>query len=283
MAKIIDGKAISEQMRGALKERIALLRDEYKISPGFAAVLVGDSLASKIYIQNKRKACEYVGIQSSYYHLPEDTAQEKLLDLIHELNQDGKIHGILVQLPLPKHISEDVILTAISPNKDVDGFHPLNMGKLVLNVPGLRPCTPAGVIELLDRYKIQIEGQHVVIVGRSNIVGKPLSLMLLHRHATITICHSRTLPLSAYTSQADILVVAMGKPQFVRGDMVKEGVVVIDVGINKVGEKLVGDVDFESVSTKARAITPVPGGVGPMTITMLLENTVRAFEGVLKT
>jgi methylenetetrahydrofolate dehydrogenase (NADP+)/methenyltetrahydrofolate cyclohydrolase len=215
--------------------------------------------------------------------MPEDTPQNDLLDLIHRFNQDSQVHGILVQLPLPKHISEDRVLMAISPDKDIDGFHPLNVGRLVSNAPGLRPCTPAGILELLDHYKIQIEGQHAVIVGRSNIVGKPLSLMLLHRHATVTICHSRTSPLSAYTSQADILIAALGKPRFIRSDMVKEGAVIVDVGINKVDGKLVGDVDFESISPKVRAITPVPGGVGPMTIAMLLENTVRAFEGLLKT
>jgi len=270
-------------MREILRRKITALRDKYKVSPGLAVVLVGDDPASQIYIQNKRKACEYVGIQSYYHHLPVDTPEEKLLDLIHEFNQDVNVHGILVQLPLPKHISEERILVSISPEKDIDGFHPLNMGKLVANAPGLRPCTPAGIMELLDRYKIQIEGKHAVVVGRSNIVGKPLSLMLLHRHATVTVCHSRTSPLSSYTRQADILVAAVGKPQLIQGGMVKEGVAVIDVGTNKVGGKLVGDVDFESVSAKASAITPVPGGVGPMTITMLLENTVRAFEDMLQT
>ncbi len=281
MAKIIDGKAVSEQIREALKKKIETLRGKYGSSPGLAVVLVGDNPASQIYIQNKRKACEYVGIRSYYHHLDIHTPQEKLLDLIHTFNQDPQIHGILVQLPLPKHISEEKILTSILPEKDIDGFHPLNVGKLVSNTPGLRPCTPAGIIELLDYYNIPIEGRHAVVVGRSNIVGKPLALMLLHRHATVTICHSRTLSLSSYTRQADILVAAIGKPQFIRGDMVKENAVVVDVGINRVDGKLVGDVDFESVATKAAAITPVPGGVGPMTIVRLLENTVQAFESLI--
>jgi methylenetetrahydrofolate dehydrogenase (NADP+)/methenyltetrahydrofolate cyclohydrolase len=283
LAILIDGRIVARQIREVLKVKLARLREHYKISPGLAVVLVGEDPASQIYVQSKRKACEEVGIQSYYHHLEPDITQEKLLALIREFNQDVRIHGILVQLPLPASISEEAILTAISPEKDSDGFHPVNMGKLILNAPGLRPCTPAGIMELLDYYKICVEGRHAVVVGRSNIVGKPVALMLLHRHATVTICHSRTSSLSAFTQQADILITAIGKPQFIGGDMIKEGAVVVDVGINRVDGKLVGDVDFESVSAKAGAITPVPGGVGPMTIAMLLKNTVQAFEEVMTT
>jgi methylenetetrahydrofolate dehydrogenase (NADP+)/methenyltetrahydrofolate cyclohydrolase len=270
---IIDGKALALETRAAIRQKIAALN----IRPGLAAVLVGNNPASKIYVNNKRKACDEVGIYSEECLLPEDTSEADLLSCIHRLNNDPKIHGILVQLPLPKHINERIILDAVAPEKDVDGFHYVNVGKLVANEPGLRSCTPLGVIKLIQSSKIEIAGSHAVVIGRSNIVGKPAALLLLHEHATVTVCHSKTKDIGAICRTADILVAAIGKPRFVTQEMVKEGAVVIDVGINRLPDgKIVGDVDFESVAQRASAITPVPGGVGPMTIAMLLSNTMQA-------
>ncbi|MGH7806483.1 MAG: bifunctional methylenetetrahydrofolate dehydrogenase/methenyltetrahydrofolate cyclohydrolase FolD [Thermodesulfobacteriota bacterium] len=274
MAEIIDGKEVAQHIRKEVSEEVRKLKEETGIVPGLAAVLVGSNPASEIYVRNKRKACGEAGIYSEEYKLPEETTESDLLSLIKELNEDKKIHGILVQLPLPKHINEAKILRAVSPLKDIDGFHPENVGYLVEGNPRFIPCTPHGIIKLLDYYKIEMQGKEAVVVGRSNIVGKPVSLLLLHRHATVTICHSRTKPLEDVTRRADILVAAIGRANFITGDMVKEGVVVIDVGINRNPDgKLTGDVDFEKVKEKASYITPVPGGVGPMTIAMLLWNT----------
>lgn len=274
MAEIIDGKEVAQHIRKEVSEEVRKLKEETGIVPGLAAVLVGSNPASEIYVRNKRKACGEAGIYSEEYKLPEETTESDLLSLIKELNEDKKIHGILVQLPLPKHINEAKVLRAVSPSKDIDGFHPENVGYLVEGNPRFIPCTPHGIIKLLDYYKIEMQGKEAVVVGRSNIVGKPVSLLLLHRHATVTICHSRTKPLEDVTRRADILVAAIGRANFITGDMVKEGVVVIDVGINRNRDgKLTGDVDFEKVKEKASYITPVPGGVGPMTIAMLLWNT----------
>lgn len=274
MAEIIDGKEVAQHIRKEVSEEVRKLKEKTGIVPGLAAVLVGSNPASEIYVRNKRKACGEAGIYSEEYKLPEETTESDLLSLIKELNEDKKIHGILVQLPLPKHINEAKILRAVSPSKDIDGFHPENVGYLVEGNPRFIPCTPHGIIKLLDYYKIEMQGKEAVVVGRSNIVGKPVSLLLLHRHATVTICHSRTKPLEDVTRRADILVAAIGRANFITGDMVKEGVVVIDVGINRNPDgKLTGDVDFEKVKEKASYITPVPGGVGPMTIAMLLWNT----------
>jgi len=275
MAVFIDGKAIAAEIRATISQRITSL----KITPGLAAVLVGDNPASKIYVRNKRKACDEVGIYSEESVLPEDTSEADLLACIDRLNRDPKIHGILVQLPLPKQINTRRILDAVRPEKDVDGFHYMNVGKLVANEKGLYPCTPLGVIHLIQSTKTQIAGAHAVVIGRSDIVGKPAALLLLHQHATVTLCHSKTGGLDAICREADIVVAAIGRPRFVTEAMVKEGAVVIDVGINRLPDgKLVGDVDFEGVSKVASFITPVPGGVGPMTIAMLLSNTLQAAE-----
>ncbi|HEY7534873.1 MAG TPA: bifunctional methylenetetrahydrofolate dehydrogenase/methenyltetrahydrofolate cyclohydrolase FolD [Thermodesulfobacteriota bacterium] len=274
MTQIIDGKKVAEQVRSEVTEEVVKLKKETGIVPGLAAVLVGDNPASQIYVKNKRKACDEAGIYSEEYRLPQETAEKDLLSLIEKLNQDENIHGILVQLPLPKQINETKILRTVSPLKDIDGFHPENVGLLVEGTPRFIPCTPYGVIKLLDHYGIEIEGKEAIVVGRSNIVGKPVSLLLLHRHATVTICHSRTRQLKEVTSRADILVAALGRARLITKDMVKEGAVVIDVGINRLLDgKLAGDVDFENVYDKVSFITPVPGGVGPMTIAMLLSNT----------
>jgi methylenetetrahydrofolate dehydrogenase (NADP+)/methenyltetrahydrofolate cyclohydrolase len=270
---LIDGKAIATAIRVRIQSEIQSL----KIRPGLAAVLVGDHPASKIYVRNKRKACEAAGIYSEEHSLPEETSEADLLSRIGQLNNNPAIHGILVQLPLPKSLNERRILDAVTPQKDVDGFHYMNVGKLVANENGFYPCTPLGVIALLKATGVTISGAHAVVVGRSNIVGKPAALLLLHENATVTLCHSKTKDLPLICRQADILVAAIGKAKFVTADMVKEGAVVIDVGINRLEDgKLVGDVDFESVAEKASAITPVPGGVGPMTIAMLLANTLQA-------
>jgi len=273
MAQIIDGKIVSK----LVKDNIKSIIESKKISPSLAVILVGNDPASLTYVRNKTKECLEVGISPKDYHLPEDTSEEKLLELIGNLNKDDDIDGILVQLPLPKHINTNKILNAISPYKDVDGFHPENVGKLMIGTPFVEPCTPKGVIRLLEHYGISVEGKRAVVLGRSNIVGKPMAIMLLHRNATVTICHSKTKDLSEITKQADILVSAIGIPNFVKADMIKKDAVVIDVGINKVEEngksKLVGDVGFENVKEVASYITPVPGGVGPMTRAMLLENT----------
>jgi methylenetetrahydrofolate dehydrogenase (NADP+)/methenyltetrahydrofolate cyclohydrolase len=274
VAELIDGKVVSQSVRDEVAELASKLKQDTGIVPGLAAVLVGDDPASEIYVRNKRKACEKVGIYSEEHKLPAETTEEQLLGLVNKLNEDTKIHGILVQLPLPGHIDETKILRTVSPLKDVDGFHPYNVGLLVEGNPRFVSCTPGGIIKMLDFYNIDIKGKEVVVVGRSNIVGKPVSMLLLHRHGTVTICHSRTKDLKEVTGRADILVAAIGRANFITADMVKDGAVVIDVGINRKDDgKLTGDVDFEAVSEKASYITPVPGGVGPMTIAMLLYNT----------
>lgn len=281
MAEIIDGKKVSEYIRGQIAEGVSKLKDKTGVEPGLAAVLVGDDPASEIYVRNKRKACANCGMYSEEHKLSAETSEEELLALIDKLNNDTKIHGILVQLPLPDHINETKVLRAVTPLKDVDGFHPYNVGLLVEGNPRFISCTPHGIIKMLEFYNVDITGKEAVIVGRSNIVGKPVSMLLLHRHATVTICHSRTKPLDEVTRRADILVAAIGRANFITADMVKEGAVVIDVGINRNEEgKLIGDVDFEGVSQKASYITPVPGGVGPMTISMLLWNTLESAKGV---
>jgi methylenetetrahydrofolate dehydrogenase (NADP+)/methenyltetrahydrofolate cyclohydrolase len=266
MAEIIDGKKVSEHIRAEIAQGVEKLKGETGITPGLAAVLVGEDPASEIYVRNKRKACANAGMYSEEHKLPAETTEQELLNLVDRLNNDPKIHGILVQLPLPDHINETKILRAVTPLKDVDGFHPYNVGLLVEGNPRFISCTPHGIIKMLEFYDIDITGKEAVIVGRSNIVGKPVSMLLLHRHATVTVCHSRTKPLDEVTRRADILVAAIGRANFITADMVKEGAVVIDVGINRNEEgKLTGDVDFEAVSQKASYITPVPGGVGPMT------------------
>ncbi len=285
MAKILSGTELAEKMREEMKQEIARLKEEQGIVPGLAVILVGDNPASISYVKGKEKACAEIGIISREYKFDADYGEEKLLKLIEDLNNDSAIHGILVQLPLPDHINEEKVLYAIDPNKDVDGFHPVNVGKLMIGVDCFLPCTPHGIQQLLIRNGIEISGKHVVIVGRSNIVGKPLAMMLVQKkpgaNATVTMCHTGTKNMGEYTKQADILIVAAGRPHTVNGDMVKEGAVVIDVGVNRIedptkksGFRLIGDVEFEEVSKKASAISPVPGGVGPMTITMLLYNTI---------
>ena len=275
---LIDGKNVSGEIRNRLADEIQELKKNTGKTPGLATVLVGDDPASAVYVRNKNKICGELGFQSFEQKLSADTSEEKLLQLVGELNSNKDVHGILVQLPLPDQIDSEKILQAIDPKKDVDGFHPVNVGKLVVGNALLTPCTPTGIIALLDRYDIEISGKHAVIIGRSNIVGKPVSMLLLHRNATITICHSRTQNLEEVTRSADILVAAVGRANFVTDEMVSEGTVVIDVGINRVDGKLTGDVDFEPVSKKASHITPVPGGVGPMTIALLMENTLKAFK-----
>jgi len=274
-AKIISGKDIAKKIREELQVEVEKLKSEHGITPGLAVVLVGENPASVVYVRNKEKACAAVGIYSEKHDLPADTSQEDLLALIDRLNKDPKINGILVQLPVPDQIDEKAVLEAISPEKDVDGFHPYNIGRLLTGDATFISCTPFGVMKMLDYSGIELKGKHAVIVGRSNIVGKPVALLLMERHATITICHSRSVPLENYTRQADILIAAIGRAEMIKADMVKEGAVVIDVGINRNADgKLVGDVAFDEVSRKASAISPVPGGVGPMTIAMLLYNTV---------
>lgn len=275
-ATIIDGNAVSKQIRAELTEKVKNLQGEKNVTPGLAVVLVGENPASQVYVRMKEKACEEVGLYSRKITLPEDVAEDELLGILDDLNADDKIHGILVQLPLPKHIDENKILRRINPDKDVDGFHPVNVGRLVIGEPGFVACTPKGVIELLKRSGTEISGADAVVVGRSNIVGKPVAMLLMHENATVTICHSRTKNLAEKTCAADILIAAIGKPEFITADMVKDGATVIDVGVNRLDDKLVGDVAFESAKEKAGAITPVPGGVGPMTIAMLLTNTVEA-------
>lgn len=277
-ANIINGKEIASAIKLVIAEELKKIKTDTGREAGLAVVLVGNDPASIVYVRNKKKACQEVGIRSSEYRLPKETSQDALLKLIASLNKNPEIHGILVQLPLPHHIQTDKIIEAINPDKDVDGFHPVNVGKLVANTASLISCTPLGVITLLDKSGIPIEGRRVVIVGRSNIVGKPAALLFLHRNATVTICHSRTKNLSDYTLRADILVAAIGKPAFVKADMIKKGAVVIDVGINRDEAGLIGDVDFPSVKEKVSYITPVPGGVGPMTIAMLMKNTLTAFK-----
>ena len=285
-AQLIKGAEVAAQIREELKNEIADLKAKHNIVPGLVTVLVGADPASQVYVGAKEKTSKELGIYSERYDLPADTSEKDLLALIDKLNKDPKINGILVQLPLPKGLNEEEVLIAIDPKKDVDGFHPVNVGKLMIGEPDYLPCTPAGIQQLLIRSGTQIEGAEVVVVGRSNIVGKPIANMLLQKapgaNATVTVCHTRTRDIAFHTKRADILIVAAGKPKAVTGDMVKEGVVAIDVGVNEIGKTaegkriLAGDIDFETVSPKAKAITPVPGGVGPMTITMLMMNTVRA-------
>ena len=273
MAKIIDGKKISAQVKDECRERVAA----EGLDVTLAVIQVGNDPASAVYVGNKKKACEYTGMHSLSYELPEETTEEELLALVEKLNQDEKVHGILVQLPLPRHIDEDKVIETISPKKDVDGFHPQSVGALSIGQPGFVSCTPAGVIQLLKRSGVEMDGRECVIVGRSNIVGKPMAMLMLRENATVTVCHSHTKDLREVTKRADILIVAIGKPKFITREYVKEGAVVIDVGIHR-GEnnKLCGDVDFDDVEPVVSAITPVPGGVGPMTIAMLMNNCVEA-------
>lgn len=278
MAKIIDGKAISAAIKDELKEQVAVYKEQ-GVEITLAVVKVGNDPASAVYVRNKEKACEYVGITSRTLALPEETTEEELLQIVEDLNNDSAVNGILVQLPLPKHIDESKILLAIDSNKDVDGFHPVNVGKMVIGEDTFLPCTPAGIIEMLKRSDIDITGKECVVIGRSNIVGKPMSMLMLKENATVTIAHSRTKDLKEVTKRADILIAAIGKAKFVTADYVKEGAVIIDVGMDRdENGKLCGDVDFDSVEKKASAITPVPGGVGPMTVTMLLVNCLRSVE-----
>lgn len=273
---IIDGKALSKKIRDDIKEEVAKIVSENGVTPCLAVVLVGNDPASEIYVRNKIKGCEYTGIKSLSYKLEESTSEEELVSLIEKLNADNTVHGILVQMPLPKHINEKRILSLIDPKKDVDGFSVEQIGMLGLGTPDLITCTPHGVIELIKSTGVDMSGKHAVVIGRSNVVGKPLMNLLLLENCTVTVCHSKTVDLPSITRQADILVAAIGRPKFVTEDMVKEGAIVIDVGINRVDGKVCGDVDFENVEKKASYITPVPGGVGPMTITMLLKNTLKA-------
>ena len=274
MAELIDGKAIAADMRKEIAADTKVLTDQ-GVTPGLAVVLVGEDPASRVYVSMKEKACAAAGIYSVEHKLSAETSEADLLMLIDTLNADGRIDGILVQLPLPDHIDEAKVLEAISPEKDVDGFHPYNVGRLVTGNPLFQPCTPYGVMKMLERTGVDLKGKEVVVVGRSNIVGKPVALMCLAEHATVTICHSRTQDLPQKVAAADVVIAAVGRPEMVKGDWIKKGAIVIDVGVNRVGEKkLVGDVDFDAACENAAAITPVPGGVGPMTITMLLYNTL---------
>jgi methylenetetrahydrofolate dehydrogenase (NADP+)/methenyltetrahydrofolate cyclohydrolase len=285
MPQIIDGKRISQEIKDELKNKVASLKEQ-GIEGALAVIQVGNDPASSVYVNNKKKACEYIGIKSLAYELPEETTEEELLSLIEKLNQDDAVNGILVQLPVPKHIDEDKIIQTISPKKDVDGFHPQNVGNLVTGGKGFVSCTPAGIIQLLKRSNVEISGKNCVVIGRSNIVGKPMALLMLRENATVTIAHSKTQNLKELCRQADILIVAIGKPQFITADYIKEGAVVIDVGIHRRqitvdGEsktKLCGDVSYEDVAEHTSAITPVPGGVGPMTIAMLMNNCVEAMS-----
>ncbi len=275
MYKLIDGKVISAAVKERVKGEVAALNQK-GITTGLAVIIVGEDPASKVYVNNKKKACEALGIISEEYALPENTTQEELLSLIETLNKKENINGILCQLPLPKHLDEEIVINAISCDKDVDAFHPINVGKIMQGNYDFVPCTPAGIMEMLDYEGIDIAGKTCVVIGRSNIVGKPMSMLLLHKNGTVTICHSRTQNLKEVCKNADILVAAVGRPNFVTADMVKDGAVVIDVGINRVDGKLIGDVNFDQVCEKASYITPVPGGVGPMTIAMLMQNTLTA-------
>ena len=282
-AQLIDGKALAQDIRQSIAQDIEALVGRTGVRPGLAVVLVGDDPASAVYVRNKKKACDMAGLYVDYHTLPATTTQEELLKLMRQLNDDPKIHGILVQLPLPPQIDSQTVLNAVSPDKDADGFHPYNIGRLVAGDPLFVPCTPKGVIRMIESTGQAIEGKRAVVLGRSNIVGKPVAILLMHRHATVTICHSRTQDLPGICREADILVAAIGKAQFVKADMVKPGAVVIDVGINRVGDgRLVGDVDFKPVKERAGWLSPVPGGVGPMTIAMLLANTVEAATRVTK-
>ena len=283
MAVIIDGKAVTAKLREEIKNESAAFEKETGIKPGLAVIIVGEDPASQVYVRNKGKACEEVGFYSEIHRLPEETTEEELLSLVHSLNENEKIHGILVQSPLPKHLDEALIVNNIRYEKDVDAFHPVNVGKIMIGDYNFLPCTPAGVMELLKAYDIDVTGKEVAVVGRSNIVGKPQAMLMLHANATVTICHSRTKNLSEVLKRADVVVMAIGKAKFLKADMIKEGAVVIDVGMNRdENGKLCGDVDFEECEKKASYITPVPGGVGPMTITMLMKNTLTAAETKVK-
>lgn len=277
MAQLLDGRILSEKVYEELAGRVRALA-ERGVVPGLAVILAGDDPASRIYVNNKEKACERLGIRSREIRLPASVTQEELEEKIEELNRDDGIDGILVQLPLPRHLDEASALARISPEKDADGFHLISSGRLFCSLPGIRPCTPSGIMYMLDAAGVELSGREAVVIGRSNIVGKPVAMMLLERNCTVTLCHSRTRELASHTKRADILVSAVGRPGFVTADMVKEGAVVIDVGINRVEGKVVGDVDFENVEKKASLITPVPGGVGKMTVCMLMKNTVEAAE-----
>ena len=280
-ARLIDGKALAQGIREHIAKDVVELHAKTGIRPGLAAILVGDDPASKLYVKNKQKACDAAGIYVDEHKLPASTTQAELLALIEKVNADPKVHGILVQLPLPKQIDSKVILDAVSPLKDADGFHPYNMGRLVEGTSIFTPCTPKGIIKMIESTGVAIEGKRAVVVGRSNIVGKPTALLLMHRNATVTVCHSKTRDLPAVCREAEILVVAIGKAKFLTGDMVRAGAVVVDVGVNRLADgAFVGDVDFGPVSERASWISPVPGGVGPMTIAMLLENTLEAAKRV---
>ena len=275
--QIIDGKKVSAEVKEKVRQQTLELKETHGITPGLAVVIVGDDPASRVYVNNKKKACELVGFKSEEYALPAETMQEELLELVNTLNNKDDINGILVQLPLPKHLDDKAVIAAISPQKDVDAFHAVNVGKIMLGEYDFLPCTPSGVMEMLHSYNIEVSGKNCVVIGRSNIVGKPMAMLLLHENGTVTICHSRTKNLADITKQADILVAAVGRPKFVTADMVKEGAVVIDVGMDRdENGKLCGDVDFENVKDKCSYITPVPGGVGPMTIATLMKNTLKA-------
>ena len=277
MAEIIDGKHVSSVIRTRVAEEIVAFKSEHGVTPGLAVIIVGENPASMVYVRNKKRACEQVGINSYEISMSADISEEELIAQVRELNSDPKVHGILVQLPLPAHINEEAVINAIDPCKDVDAFHPSNVGKIMIGNYSFLPCTPAGIMDLLEYYKVDVSGKKCVVLGRSNIVGKPMAHLLLEKNGTVTVCHSRTVDLGNETKAADILVVAIGRPEFVTADMVKPGAVVIDVGINRTADgKLVGDVDFSGVSDVASYITPVPGGVGPMTITTLLKNTLTA-------
>jgi len=286
-AKIINGKAISQEIKEKIRKEVEELKEKYSLVPGLVTILVGEDPASISYVKSKQKTAKELGFYSVEERLPESISEEELIKLIEKYNKDPKIHGILVQLPLPKHINENRVIYAIDPRKDVDGFHPVNLGKMVIGEPSLLPCTPQGILVILEKIGCQVEGAEVVIIGRSNIVGKPIAILLMQKrkpigNATVTVCHTGTRDLIFHTKRADILIVAVGKPKFITADMIKEGATIIDVGINRIGFTsegkaiLCGDVDFESVKEKAGAITPVPGGVGPMTVTMLMKNTLEA-------
>jgi methylenetetrahydrofolate dehydrogenase (NADP+)/methenyltetrahydrofolate cyclohydrolase len=277
-ATIIDGKQISADIRAEVAEETKKLIAEKGITPGLAVVLVGEDPASQVYVNNKEKACQEIGFNSIKYELPADTSEADLMKLVDELNNRDDVHGILVQFPLPDHLDEERVVLNISPDKDVDGFHPVSVGRLMIGAEGFVSCTPAGVLELLKRSGTELEGANAVVVGRSNNVGKPAALLLLGENATVTMCHSRTKDLGAVTAAADVLVVAVGRPEMIKGDMIKEGATVIDVGIHRTDDGLVGDVAYAEAAEKARAITPVPGGVGPMTIAMLMRNTLIAAQ-----
>ena len=283
MAVIINGRAVAKDVQKQIKDEVEGLERRWGLVPGLAVVLVGEDPASQLYVRNKEKACKEVGIKSFEHLLPATVSERELLGLVQQLNKDKSVHGILVQLPLPAHIRAEKILESISPNKDIDGFHPVNQGMLVLGADGFKPCTPMGIMKLLESVNCDPKGKNAVVVGRSNIVGKPVALMLLAKHATVTICHSRTASLRDEVGRGDILVVAIGKPGIVRGEWVKAGAVVIDVGMNRLPNgKLSGDIEYETAAQRASAITPVPGGVGPMTICMLLYNTLRAAKNSLQ-